>query len=187
MRKLYRINTNKEQRAAIPSALATLRAGGILIFPTDTVYGIGGDALKPAVLRRLKDTKRRPRDKPFPWLVADLSMAKQLAHFSPSVEFLAQHVWPGATTLVLRRRGRKRAGIALRVPDHLWLRRLISAFGGPIIGTSANMSGRPPSRTARIAARSFPNVDMVFDGGSCSRPPSRVLDCTGRFPVVIRP
>ena len=174
-------------------ALEVLNNGGIMIFPTDTVYGIGGDAFGQAVARRVRRLKGRPSSKPFPWLVADLAMAKRYARFTPEAEQFARGVWPGATTLVLpARRLSAKTGvegvgetIGLRVPAYPWLQRLIKRFGRPLIGTSANRSGQEPVTTAREAAETFPNVDLVIDGGKCAAAPSRVVDIvSGR---VLRP
>lgn len=171
------IDARRRASRARARVLIVLRRGGILIFPTDTVYGIGGDALRPGVARRLRNLKKRSSKKAFPWLVSDLAMAKQYAHFTKETEVLARSVWPGATTLVLLKR-KGRGTIALRIPGHHWLRVLIRKFGRPLLGTSANRSGKKPFRTAKQAATFFGRVDLAIDGGECGTRPSRILDCT---------
>lgn len=172
---------------AITEALAVLQSGGVLVFPTDTVYGIGGDALRPAVSRRIRKLKKRGKEKAFPWLVSNIAMAKCYARFSSEAEGFAKASWPGPTTLVLPARGKTKKARAVRVPAHPWLRKLITRFDRPIIGTSANVSGRKPATTARSALRFFPSVELILDGGRCARKPSAVWDFTKTPPQLLRP
>jgi len=175
----------KDQRVATQRALRALDSGGVLLFPTDTVYGIGGDALRRNVVFRIRRLKKRPSGKPFPWLVSDLVMAKRYGRFSKEAERYARSVWPGAVTIVVRvpsGRGTR----AFRVPKHRWLRKLIAAYGRPLIGTSANRSGDSPARTARRAGNMLSGADLLIDGGTCAGKVSRVLDCTGRATRVLR-
>lgn len=182
--------------SAKQQALDTLRSGGVLIFPTDTVYGVGGDATNGEVQKRVAHLKSRPPEKPFPWLVADMEMAGTLGEFSEEARELAKNRWPGQTTIVVLKkdgeppRGAGRASplrgggtVGLRVPDHPWLRELIGAFGKPLIGTSANSSGKQPATspdTVDIEA------DLLIDGGTCSGAPSEVIDLTGAEPTILR-
>jgi L-threonylcarbamoyladenylate synthase len=168
--------------AAQQRALEVLAAGGVLAFPTDTVYGVGGDATNPSVAQRVAALKERPEGKPFPMLVADMEMAKEYGIFSPEAETVAKERWPGATTLLVPdREGNGKVG--LRVPDHAWVRGLIAAFGKPVIGTSANTSGKPPATKAQDVRLA---VDIVLDGGTCSGAPSEVLDVTSGTVTVVR-
>lgn len=167
-------------------ALQALRRGEVIIFPTDTVYGIGGDATLPQVRDRVQEFKNRPPQKPFPWLVAGEEMAKEFVAFSPEAHALAKDAWPGGTTLVLPRRNNPKETLGVRAPGHAWLRELIVRFGKPIIGTSANKSGQPPATTASSAAEAFPKVALIFDGGVCDGKPSKVIDMTGTTPQVLR-
>lgn len=182
--------------SATRRALRSLRQGEVFIFPTDTVYGIGGDALKPSVVRRVHRLKGRAKTKPFPWLVSDMVMANRFGTFSKKDEWFAKKVWPGATTLIVRRKQESlrqtrstssgQGTVALRIPDHAWLRKLIRSFGHPLIGTSANRSGRKPARTAREAKAIFPRVDLIVDGGPCKKRPSLIIDCTHKEARVLR-
>lgn len=158
-------------------ALDVLQQGGVIVFPTDTVYGIGGDALAASVHKRIAAYKKRDVDKPFPWLVATTEMAKRYGVFSPTIERLVESSWPGATTIILPAVGRD-ASVGLRVPRHDWLQGLIAQFHGPIIGTSANRSGDAPATEAESAAEMFPEADLLIDGGVCSGAPSQVIDAT---------
>lgn len=172
--------------AALREALGVLRQGGIILFPTDTVYGIGGDATRPAVARRIRRMKGRPARKPFPWLASDLSMAKRFGFFSEPALRAARRAWPGPVTFVVPVKKKKRVTVALRVPAHPWLRRLIRQFGKPIIGTSANRSGMEPAMTARKARAMLPTADLVIDGGKCVGTPSRIISWTSSGPRILR-
>lgn len=174
-------NTKKAQQAAI----SILRSGGVIVFPTDTVYGVGGDALRRDVAQKVRRFKRRPVNKEFPWLVADVATAKRFVRLSPKALRLAHKVWPGRVALILPKRSGKGA-LALRVPAYPWLRRLLYEFDGPIIGTSANISGKKVAQSALEAAKLFPQAGAVFDGGRLHRRPSRIVDLTVSPPRVIR-
>jgi len=177
------LNSKNDPDAARDQALRVLRRGEILVFPTDTVYGIGGDATDERVTARVAEGKGRLPDKPFPWLVSDSLMAERFGVFSESARELATERWPGGTTLVVfTQRGDET--IALRVPAHPWLQALIAAFGKPLIGTSANRSGEAPATTAETVTL---DADLIIDGGVCDGSPSEVIDCTVSPPRVLRP
>jgi L-threonylcarbamoyladenylate synthase len=149
-----------------------VRRGGVIVYPTETVYGIGGDPFKEDVVRRVFQIKRR-RDKEMPVLVSSMEKAMEIAEFDDRALTLARLFWPGPLTLVLKKRselpheltaGRDKVGI--RVPKHIVALKIIEAAGGAIIGTSANISGRPPPRSADELDPVIENeVDLVVDGG----------------------
>ena len=138
----------------IADAVAAVRRGELIVFPTDTVYGIGADPHDPAATARLFDAKRRPRDLTLPVLTATLDVARTLARFDDRAERLATALWPGPLTLVLPRSdvsrtwdlGREATTIGLRVPSHPLALAVLSA-AGPLATTSANRSGSPPAVT----------------------------------------
>lgn len=148
-----------------------VKRGGVIVYPTETVYGIGGDPFKEEVVKRVIQIKER-KEKEMPILVASIEKAKELAEFDDTALTLANRFWPGPLTIVLRGKveGAKslmrRGKLGIRVPKHLLAMRIIEASGGALIGTSANISGRPPPRNANevdeIIERS---VDLVVDGG----------------------
>lgn len=172
-------------RKARRQAVALLRKGDVIIFPTDTVYGVGGDARKKKVVARIRRLKKRSAGKRFPWLVADLACAKRYVRFSSRALEIAGAVWPGAVTLVLPKR-KGRGSLAIRIPDHVWLRSVLRDFGYPVLGTSANKSGWKAPRSARAAAHMLPGTDSVFDGGILRGRPSRILDLTVHPPRFLR-
>ncbi len=192
--------TDQDVAAALARTVAHLSAGGLIAYPTETVYGLGSRARLPEVqaLARLKG--RRP-DKPFLLLVADGEMAEaQGLAFTASASALARAFWPGPLTLVLPGgsgrlpdllRGPE-GGIAVRWTSHRGMARLVGALGEPVTSTSANLPGSPPAPGAEAIARDFaPAVEagtlLVLDGGVLGNsPPSTVVDCTLPTPRLIR-
>ena len=156
--------TQTFDRAGIARAAAALARGGVVIVPTETVYGVACHPAFPEALERIRAMKHRDRDKPFQLLAADAAAVwADGAARSPEAERLAAR-WPGALTLVLpTARGRTEG---YRVPDLPLLRALIAQCGGLLRCTSVNISGEPPARDAREAAAALGDaVDLVLDGG----------------------
>ncbi len=192
--------TPKEIAAAIPEVVRHLGQGGLLAYPTETVYGLGSRAVQTDVAA-LAALKGRAASKPFLLLISDRSMAE--AHglaFTPSADALARAFWPGPLTLVLPGgsgrlpdllRGPD-GGIAVRWTSHQAIASLVAALGGPLTSTSANVPGQPPGPGAAAIARDFaPAVSdgrlLVLDGGVLgNRPPSTVVDCTRAQAQIVR-
>lgn len=191
----------EEVGAAIPATIAHLQEGGILAYPTETVYGFGTMIDRDAV-EKLVQLKRRPPAKPFLLLISDTPMLARIGlHLTRSASMLAARHWPGPLTLVLpggerripeRLRGPE-GGIAVRWTSHPGLQRLISALGDPITSTSANLPGQPAAVTSNEIVQQWGSeiargTIRLLDAGRL--PPSEastVVDCTGRAPRVIRP
>ena len=150
-----------EAEGSLAEAIAVLRAGGLVAYPSDTVYGLGTAASDERAVARVFAAKGRLSEKALSLLLADVEdMPPLCADVPPAAKLLAERFWPGPLTLVLRRAPAFQSAalgggdnVALRVPDHLFLRELIRALGEPITGTSANRSGRPSCRTAREVRR----------------------------------
>ena len=185
-----------DAEGALPEAVAVLRGGGLVAYPSDTVYGLGAAAGDERAVARVFAVKGRDAEKAISVLLAD---AADLAPLCAEVPFLArvlaQRYWPGPLTLVLRPSpGYQSAALgggdtlAVRVPDHPFLRELIRALGEPITGTSANRSGRPACRSAQEVEHELGDtVDLIIDGGpSPAGPESTVVSLTGSLPVVLR-
>ena len=189
-----------EVEAALAPAVAHLRAGGLIAFPTETVYGLGSRPRTPELqaLQRLKG--RRP-DKPFLLLVShrDMAEAQGLA-FNDAATALARAFWPGPLTLVLPGgsgrlpdllRGPE-GGIAVRWTSHRGMARLVQALEEPVTSTSANLPGQPPAPGAEALTRDFGDAVaagtlVVLDGGVLGNsPPSTVVDCTQPAPRLVR-
>jgi L-threonylcarbamoyladenylate synthase len=162
-------------RGDIEHAAALLRAGGLVVFPTETVYGLGCDATSPAAVARLYAAKGRPQFNPLIAHVRDIGEAERHAELHPIALELAEAFWPGPLTLVAKRRATSAiaelacAGlktVAVRSPSHPVAQALLSAFGGPIVAPSANVSGRVSATKAEhIAADLRRLVDIVLDDG----------------------
>ena len=192
--------TAAEVAAAIPRVVAHLQGGGLLAYPTETVYGFGSRAVQ-ADVAALAALKGRASSKPFLLLISDRGMAEHhgLA-FNASADALARAFWPGPLTLVLPGgsgrlpdllRGPD-GGIAVRWTSHQAIAQLVAALGVPLTSTSANLPGQPPGAGAAAIARDFaPAVEtgrlLVLDGGVLgNRPPSTVVDCTRPQAQIVR-
>jgi L-threonylcarbamoyladenylate synthase len=183
--------------ADIEHAAAVLRAGGLVAFPTETVYGLGADASNPAALARLFATKGRPKNHPVIVHVARVDQLDQVAVDVPEVaRRLARAFWPGPLTLLLRRRERTvapevtggRTTVGVRVPDHPVALALLTAFDGPVAAPSANRFGKvSPTTAAHVRTDLGDDVDLVLDGGACAvGVESTIVDVTVDPPTVVR-
>lgn len=192
--------TDGEVRAAIPPTVAHLQGGGLLAYPTETVYGVGSRA-RDADVRALAALKGRRREKPFLLLVSDRAMAEaQGLAFNTAADALARAFWPGPLSLVLPGGGGRlpdllrgpEGGIAVRWTSHGGIAALVAALGEPLTSTSANRPGESPGAGAEAIARDFAGaVDegrlLVLDGGVLgNRPPSTVVDCTALPARLVR-
>lgn len=183
--------------ASLEQALVVLREGGIVACPTETYYGLAADAWQEAPLRRILALKRRPSGKPLLVLVADRGMVEQLAsEVPPRAQRLMDRFWPGPLTLILTARPslpvELTAGtgtIGVRQSSHPLARRLVAAYGGPLTGTSANRSGRPPLiRAVEVERELGAELELILDSGPCPGGlPSTVLDLTQAPARLIRP
>lgn len=181
---------------AVEEAARVLRAGGLVVFPTDTVYGLGADPANPEAVERIYQVKGRESGKPLQLLLADSSQLPTVAvEISELAWQAARCFMPGGITLVLKKAPgvplsvvAGGATVGVRVPQYDLCRALIRAFGGPVAATSANRSGGPSPATAAEAAEQVGDaVDLVLDGGPCPvGRDSTVLDLSGPEPRVLR-
>jgi L-threonylcarbamoyladenylate synthase len=181
---------------ALREAGRILRRGGLVIVPTETVYGIAADARNPAAIARLRAAKARPDAKALPVMVAGNADIEFMAtHVPPMASRLAGRFWPGPLTMVLHAAPglveAVHAGtgkVALRAPDHAVAQGVLAEAGCPLVLTSANMSGEAPARTAAEAVAALGGrVDLVLDAGRCRLgEPSTVLDLTTDPPSILR-
>jgi L-threonylcarbamoyladenylate synthase len=181
----------------IDQAVKILRAGGLVAFPTETVYGLGADATNPDAVRRIFEVKGRPSTNPLICHVADESIARRYAlQWPPASSRLAQRFWPGALTIVVAKTQAivddVTAGlqtVGLRVPDHPLTLALLRAFDGPLAGPSANRSTHVSPTTAQHVRDELGDaVDLILDGGPCQVGiESTVLDLSTGTPTILRP
>ena len=185
-------------KANILEAAELLRDGGLVAFPTETVYGLGANALDDRAVAKIFAAKERPRFNPLIVHVPDRLEAEEIVTFNPLASALAEAFWPGALTLVLPRRHPSplaqlvSAGLptaAVRSPAHGIARALIDAAGVPVAAPSANRSGRvSPTSAAHVAEELEGRVDIIIDGGPCPFGiESSVVGFDGGRPMLLRP
>lgn len=174
-----------------------IRAGRLVAFPTETVYGLGGDATNGMAVASIFEAKGRPRFNPLIVHVHDLGKARELGRFTTTAETLAEAFWPGPLTLVVRRSEGSplsdlvSAGldtVALRVPAHEGARAFLEAAQRPLAAPSANRSGRVSPTTAQHVAEELGDaVALILDGGPCAVGiESTIVDVSGNQPVLLR-
>ena len=181
---------------SLKQAAALLRAGQVVAFPTETVYGLGADALNDAAVRAIFTAKERPADNPLIVHVAERSQLDGLCQVTKTAETLMDAFWPGPLTLLLMKTDRvpdvTTAGlpsVAVRCPSHPVAHELLRVCGIPIAAPSANRSGRPSPTTAQDVYEDMRGrIPFILDGGACDvGVESTVLDLTGEIPCVLRP
>jgi len=183
--------------AAVAAAANYLAQGGLVAFPTETVYGLGADAGNPAAIARLYQAKGRPAFNPLIAHVGDLASARRIGRFDATATALAEAFWPGPLTLVLPKTldcgvaDLATAGldtIAIRVPAHAVARAILRAFGGAVVAPSANLSGHvSPTTAAHVQNDLMGRVDLIVDGGAVTvGVESTIVGCFEQ-PMLLRP
>ncbi len=177
-------------------AVVALRHGNVIVFPTETLYGLGADALNIAAVEKVFQLKDRDPDNPIPVLVSDRTMLiSLLAEIPPLAEQLMERFWPGPLTLVLPARGNiprplvnRSGGIGVRISSQPIATALVNLLGRPLTATSANPSGKPGARTVAQARGYFSgSVELFLDGGELNAPkPSTVVEVVGSKLTIIR-
>ena len=179
---------------AIQEALNVLREGGLVAFPTDTVYGLGALAFNGKAVESIYVAKDRPAEKAIPILLGDLDdLPKVTSSLPPMAAKLASRFWPGPLTLVVPKNLNlpeavsATATVAVRVPDHEVARAILRAVG-PMAVTSANISGQPSPVTAdEVFAQLGGRIELIINGGKTpGGMPSTLVDCTGNEPAILR-
>jgi tRNA threonylcarbamoyl adenosine modification protein (Sua5/YciO/YrdC/YwlC family) len=191
----YDCNDPAEREAGIAAAVETVRGGGLVVLPTDTVYGIGADAFTPRAVGMLLAAKGRGRNMPPPVLVGTVRAAAALVDGLGSFgQDLIDEFWPGPLTLVFRAAttlkwdlGDTKGTVAVRMPLHPITLEVLKQVG-PMAVSSANLTGSPSATTAAEAERQLgASVSVYLDGGPChSDVPSTILDLTGTIPKLLR-
>lgn len=187
----------KNNRENIEKAASIITAGGLVSFPTETVYGLGGNALDPIAVAKIFETKARPSFDPLITHIAELEMLDQIAHISDSRIFdIIEKFWPGSLTLIVPKKKLiphiVTSGLetmAVRMPDHPTALELIKQSTGAVAAPSANPFGYlSPTTAAHVDELLGNKIEMVLDGGTCRiGVESTVLDVTGERPIVLRP
>jgi len=183
-------------KAAIEEAVRILKGGGLVAFPTDTVYGVGAHAFQPQAVERLYIAKARPKEKAIPLLLARVEDLNLVAKDVPDIAWpLIERFWPGGLTLVVPRSElvpdvvtSGLPNVAVRMPNHPVAISIIEALGAPLAATSANISGHPsPVAAEGVEKELGGRIELIVDGGICPGGiPSTVLDLTTDPPLIRR-
>ena len=191
----YDVTDSAQRESGITAAATSIRAGELVVMPTDTVYGLAADAFDPAAVRRLLEAKGRGRDMPPPVLVGSIATLDALGATMPSwVSDLVGRYWPGPLTVVVREQsslqwdlGDTRGTVAVRMPHDPVALELLGRTG-PLAVSSANLTGRPAATDADQAAEMLSDkVSVILDSGpTVDDRPSTILDCTGDQPRMLR-
>ncbi len=192
--RVYDLNTGFD--AGIDDAARVIASGGLVAMPTETVYGLGANALDGDAVRRIFEVKGRPSDNPLIVHISEISQAERYALVTPLAEKLMRKFWPGPFTAVLKKKDVIPAVVSggldtvgLRLPDSRAARELISRSGCPIAAPSANLSGKPSPTTAEHCVRDLGGkIPVILDAGPCRvGVESTVVLLTGEVPVILRP
>jgi L-threonylcarbamoyladenylate synthase len=194
MAKLVHIDPDAPAPELIAEAVRVIQAKGVIIYPTETLYGIGVHPLFPEAMQRLHAIKGRDKTKPIPFLIKDEEMLAGLVEEvpSPGRELMARY-WPGALTLIFRARQELPASlrgngfIGLRISSHPVARRIVEALDAPLTATSANLTGAADLLDGKQLARLFGDkVDLIIDAGRVPGIGSTVIDLTVAPPRIVR-
>lgn len=194
MPRTIQVDPEHPQVAALDLAAAAVQKGQIVVYPTDTVYGLGTDPFNERAVMRIYKVKNRPRRSPLPVAVSGRQMVDSIAFMTVKAQKLMERFWPGALTIVLAKKDELPDAVAggghsvgVRAPDHPVPLALMRRTALPLVATSANLHEEPPSRDARGAvSRLRSSVDLVLDGGVTNGVASTVIDLTRTPPVIVR-
>ncbi|MBQ4530865.1 MAG: threonylcarbamoyl-AMP synthase [Lachnospiraceae bacterium] len=187
----------KENKERIERAGQCLKQGGLVAFPTETVYGLGADALNEAAAEKIYAAKGRPSDNPLIVHIADIEAVKKIAmEFPEKAQKLAKDFWPGPLTMILKKTDIVPLGttggletVAIRMPSHSLALQIIKAAGGYVAAPSANTSGRPsPTLAKHVLEDMNGRIDMIVDGGEVGIGiESTIVDMSVEPPMILRP
>ena len=186
----------KTSPAELEKAGEVIKNGGLVVFPTETVYGLGADGLNPDAVKSIFVAKGRPSDNPLILHVSDMEMAEKIGEITDTARKIMEKFWPGPITVIVEKKDivpdNVTAGldtVAIRMPAHPVARALIEAAGVPVAAPSANLSGKPSPTAFRHAFDDMNGrVDVIIDGDSCDIGiESTVVDTTSEVPTILRP
>jgi len=186
------------KRLKINELLKIIRQGGVVVSPTDTVYGLLADATNATAIKKIFKIKKRPKEKPIPLFIKDIKMAKRFAYINKKQENLLKLFWPGKVTAVLKRKNNlpriifgNEKTIGLRIPNFRLINTLLKKLDRPLTGTSANISGKPASTKIREVLKQFKSAkekpDLILNYGNLKFSlPSIVIDLTSKTTKILR-
>lgn len=184
--KVLKVNPNSPDDEAINFAATLLKNGGLVAFPTETVYGIGGNLWNKKAVERLYEIKKRPLNKPFTIHISSIDMIKNMhCEISPFAIKLINKFWPGPLTLILKSKNSK---LGFRMPRNNIAKDLISKSGVPVVAPSANISGeKPPTQAREILNTLDGKIDLILDSGKTEfGKESTVVDTTNSSYKILR-
>lgn len=196
--KVIQVDLNKDYSDVIREAVDVLNGGGVVVYPTDTLYGLGANALDLKAVGKIFAIKGRDFSKPLPIIVKNLIWAEGLVHISPRNRTILKKAWPGKFTAVLPKKdtvpefvNAGAASIGIRIPDFVFTDKLLAKFGYPLTSTSANISGQEPTndinKIIEIFSKSTAKPDLIINAGILPKSePSMVVDLTGDKPKILR-
>mgnify|MGYP001615957832 FL=1 len=196
--KVIQVDLNKDYSDVIREAVNVLNSGGTVIYPTDTLYGLGANALDEIAVRKIFRIKDRSFSKPLPIIVRNYPWVKELAEIKKRHEEIFKKVWPWKVTIVLPKKDiipgvltAEFNSVGIRIPDYIFTDKLLAKFGYPLTSTSANISGQEPTndinRIIEIFSKSTEKPDLIIDAGILPKSePSMIIDLTGDKPKVLR-
>lgn len=192
--KTLKIDPIACQPEDLAEAVAFLRGGGVVAFPTDTLYGLAVDPTSPEAVARLFAMKERPATAALPFVASSREQVDRWCHLAVDAARLADAFWPGPLSLICDAPSSvvpaihaERGTVAVRVPAHTVARALAAAWGSPLPATSANISGRPPAVTAdEVAALASPYLLIIDAGAAAGGAPSTIVDTRTELPVLVR-
>ena len=167
-----RLSIHADFEAAEESAKAVIDAGGLVVYPTDTLYGLGCSALDGKAVARIYGIKKREGKKPLSILVSDFGMLREYCDTTPEQEKILHELLPGPYTFILKLKKRlpvsETLSVGVRVPEHMFMRQVAKELGVPIVSTSANLSGEPDAAELAGVDKAIADAaDLVLDGGRC--------------------
>jgi len=195
MNEVIAIDRGSPDESVLQHAADVVRSGGLIVYPTETLYGIGADATNPAAIRRVHKAKGRTERKPILMIAGSTEMMlPYVESVSLSARILMERLWPGPLTLVFKASGlvsselvQSTGTVGIRIPSSRLCLRLIAHLGVPLTSTSANRSGEKPERTMKEIQRRLTGIDLYLDGGELPEvQPSTVVDVSGGIPRVLR-
>lgn len=198
--RIIKVNLSKDSNnlRVVGKVKTVIQKNGSFVYPTDTVYGLGVNALQDKSIELLFRIKQRPETKPIPVMVKDIEMAKKLAFIDEKTEKILRAVWPGPVTVILEKREivpdiltAGKGTIGLRISGCQFIQNLVSELNMPITATSANLSGGSSFSSSAEVIKIFrdvnPRPDLILDAGELpEKLPSTILDLTGSHPKILR-
>lgn len=194
MTKIVRVDLDNPSVNIIKEMVQIIKNGGVVVYPTDTVYGLGANALNPRAVLKIFKIKKRSLNQPLPVIVSGLKMAEKLAFINNDARKLIGAFWPGSLTIIMDKKPvlpsivvSGGSSVGLRMPNHTIPLMMLKTSKLPLVATSANIHGKPDPIDAKdIIKQIGKEVDLIFDCGKTKGKPSTIVDLTKVPPLIVR-